>query len=77
MVSLNMNRFAISKLHFQNMERLNSFLTTTTNSGSIIKIKNFTSIFVTFFQVLLLDTNVKVSEVVSEINGSKIANTEN
>lgn len=72
-----MNRFAISKLHFQNMERLNSFLTTTTNSGSIIKIKNFTSIFVTFFQVLLLDTNVKVSEVVSEINGSKIANTEN
>lgn len=72
-----MNRFAITKLHFQNMERLNSFLTTTTNSGSIIKIKNFTSIFVTFFQVLLLDTNVKVSEVVSEINGSKIANTEN
>lgn len=77
MVSLNMNRFAITKLHFQNMERLNSFLTTTTNSGLIIKIKNFTSIFVTFFQVLLLDTNVKVSEVVSEINGSKIANTEN
>lgn len=72
-----MNRFAITKLHFQNMERLNSFLTTTTNSGLIIKIKNFTSIFVTFFQVLLLDTNVKVSEVVSEINGSKIANTEN
>lgn len=72
-----MNRFAITKLHFQNMERLNSFLTTTTNSGLIIKVKNFTSIFVTFFQVLLLDTNVKVSEVVSEINGSKIANTEN